>query len=490
MTAETDRERHTLFLTGRLAETRLRRLLDGLGLSFRWEIRALGSVAALMTTSAIERRLSAGSLAEVDRIIVPGLCGGDIEALSERLGVPVVHGPNDLSDLPDFLQSNGRRKLNLDRYDLLIFAEITEAPLLSVEDILSKAQHYAGDGADVIDLGSLPGREFPHMEEAIVALSEAGYKVSVDSGRPDDLLRAGRAGADYLLSLNENTLWIADEIPPQTVPVLLPAKNKSAASLYRAIDILSAKNRSFIADSILDPIHIGFTESLMRYRNLRRRYPQIDIMMGTGNLSELTEADTTGIHAMLIGIASELRASAVLTTEVSPHARAAVYEIDRARRIFYNARDDETVPKGYGSDLAALHDRRPFTEQRQDIDEMVKQVRDSGYRVRVIDDGVHVFNRDGYAHGVDPFAIFPHLSTLCDDPPHAFYMGVETARAQIAWQLGKRYHQDQELKWGSGLPPSRRQRQADMAGPDDARSTWLASRELRRRKRKSEVDGS
>ena len=47
-------------------------------------------------------------------------------------------------------------------------------------------------------------------------------------------------------------------------------------------------------------------------------------MMGVGNLTELTEADTSGINALLFGICAELGVAAVLTTQVSPHARRAV----------------------------------------------------------------------------------------------------------------------------------------------------------------------
>ena len=52
--------------------------------------------------------------------------------------------------------------------------------------------------------------------------------------------------------------------------------------------------------------------------------------------------------------------------------------------------------------------------------------------------------------GRDPFALWPQLG-LEDDAAHAFYMGVELARAQIAWQLGKRYVQDQPLDWGCAV---------------------------------------
>ena len=53
----------------------------------------------------------------------------------------------------------------------------------------------------------------------------------------------------------------------------------------------------------------------------------------------------------------------------------------------------------------------------------------------------------------DPFALWPQLG-LENDAGHAFYMGVELARAQIAWQLGKRYVQDQPLDWGAAVDGS------------------------------------
>ena len=37
------------------------------------------------------------------------------------------------------------------------------------------------------------------------------------------------------------------------------------------------------------------------------------------------------------------------------------------------------------------------------------------------------------------------------DGAHAFYLGVELARAEIAWQLGKRYAQDEPLAWGTAV---------------------------------------
>ncbi len=42
---------------------------------------------------------------------------------------------------------------------------------------------------------------------------------------------------------------------------------------------------------MLDPIQFGFMTSLERYAELRRRDPDVEILMGTGNLTELTDAD-------------------------------------------------------------------------------------------------------------------------------------------------------------------------------------------------------
>ena len=46
--------------------------------------------------------------------------------------------------------------------------------------------------------------------------------------------------------------------------------------------------------------------SLERYAETRRRYPDAEMLMGIGNLTELTAADSTGVNAMLIAVCQEL----------------------------------------------------------------------------------------------------------------------------------------------------------------------------------------
>jgi dihydropteroate synthase len=440
-----------LFLTGRLALDGLQRELDGLpDRSFDYVLRNLGlQVAALMTAEMIGRRLPVEDLTGIDRVLVPGLCGGDLTPLAARYGVPVERGPKDLKDLPEFF-GGARREVDLSRHSVLIFAEIVDAPNVDVDTVLERALQYRRDGADVIDLGCLPGTPFDHLEDCIAALHDAGLKVSVDSLEPAELLRAGRAGADYLLSLKTSTLHLLDEVP--STPVIIPEQAGDIASLLAAVEALERKGRDYFADAILDPIHFGFTESVVRFHELRRALPSAPIMMGVGNVTELTDADTSGINALLFGIISELNVGAVLTTEVSRHAASAVREADAARRMMFAAKADQRLPRGYSPALMTHRDKKPVTHSDEEIEAIADAVRDRNFRIQVGANGMHVYNREGHYRGVEPFGFYPQLGVE-DDASHAFYLGVELARAQIAWQLGKRYLQDNELSWGALTAP-------------------------------------
>jgi dihydropteroate synthase len=434
---------HILFLTGKLAEKQLRRILEEIEPEFDYTVHQLGlTVAALMTADMIRRRLK--DTFGADRVLVPGRCRGDLEKLSAEMGIPFERGPEELRDLPEFFGKQAKRP-DLSRYELKIFAEITDAPRLELDAILRQARDYRDDGADVIDIGCLPATPFPHLERTVQALKAEGFQVSVDSLEEEDLVRGGEAGADFLLSLTEHSLWIADRVA--ATPILIPAQHGDLDSLDRAIAAMRARGRPFILDPILDPIHFGFADSLARYHEVRRRHPEAEVMMGVGNLTELTHADTVGINAMLLGICSELHIGHILTTQVSKHARSAVREADWARRIMYAARELNMLPKHVDDGLMALHERSPFPYSRAEIEELARMIHDPSYRIQISPDGIHIFNREGFHSAADPFDLYPKLGVE-QDGGHAFYLGVELARAQIAWQLGKRYAQDEPLRWG------------------------------------------
>lgn len=442
-----------LFLTGKLAQPSVEKVLREMApLPFEYKVHQLGlSVAALMTDKMIARRLKPEDYAGFKQIIVPGRCRGNLAELSKILGIEVVRGPEEIKDLPLFF-GKARKIPDLSRYDVNIFAEIVDAPQRDIDGILQRANYYRESGANVIDIGCLPEEQFPLMEQAIAALHENGFKVSVDSLSIDDLRRAAKAGADYLLSLTEETIDLAKET--DAIPILVPAEPGSLASLERAMEAMDKIGKPWIADPILDPIHFGLTDSIVRYHTLRQKYPDAPIMMGIGNLTELTDADTSGINALLFGIISELKITNVLATEVSPHARRAIKEADVARRMMFAARDDNSLPRDFTADLLISHERRPFTDTEQEILQLSENIKDPNYRIKTAPQGIYVFNRDGLLQDTDPFAFYPKLQVK-EDPGHAFYLGVELARAQIAWQLGKRYTQDEDLQWGCAVEQER-----------------------------------
>jgi len=114
------------------------------------------------------------------------------------------------------------------------------------------------------------------------------------------------------------------------------------------------------------------------------------------------------------------------------------------------AKTHAMLPKGLSEALLTVHDKHPFPDTPEEIAAVAAQVRDPNFRVQISAEGLHVFNRDGMRLAQDPFALWPRLK-LDDDAAHAFYMGVELARAEVAFRLGKRYAQDEPLDWGCAV---------------------------------------
>jgi dihydropteroate synthase-like protein len=435
-----------LLLTGRLARPRLEKVLSELDPApFRWSIVEMGvKVAALMTETIIRRRLDRKLTESASRVVLPGRCRADLTSLTAEFGLPFERGPDDVRDIPDWLGYRSKAPLLAEK-SARIFAEIVDAPRLSLGDILARALEMRASGADVIDLGCLPDTPFPRLAEAVRALKAAGLLVSVDSADADELRAGALAGADFLLSLTENTLDLVEGT--RATPVLIAAGHGDLDSLLRAAALAARRKLPVILDPILDPIHFGFVPSLLRYAELRRRLPQAEIMMGTGNLTELTEADSSGVTAMLMGICSELTIRNVLVVQVSPHTRRTIAEHAAAARLMHAAHSEGGIPKGYGAGLVQLHDLKPVVITPEEIKVLAGSVRDANYRIETTTDGIHVYNRDGHWVGTNAMSLYPKLDVGADGA-HAFYLGTELMNAEIAWRLGKRYAQDTPLDWG------------------------------------------
>jgi dihydropteroate synthase-like protein len=452
-----------LFVTGKLAAPALRAALGRAKLPFEYDVAVMKiTVAALMTTTWIARRLEVPE--EVTRIMIPGLCQGDVEELSERFDVPAEKGPADLKRLPaHFGQADARSRYG--PRDVRVFAEINNVPHLEPERIIEAAEYYREAGADVIDLGLSLDRRWVDDGPAVIAeLKARGFTLSIDTLDPDEILMADAAGVDYVLSLNGHNRHVAERL--RATPVLIPDTPDDLDSLDATVAHLRQLGKPFMVDPIIEPIGSGFAASLGRYLETRRRHPDAEMLMGIGNLTELTEADTTGMTALLLGFCQELGIRNVLTTEVIAWARGAVREAVLAAQLMHFAQQEGTPPKHVDGRLLTIKDEdvRHYTEA--ELRELHAGITDPNVRIFTDADWIYAFNAERFVKGTDINQIFDQLGVAEDT--HAFYLGKELMKAAIARGLGKNYRQESPLDWGYlTFDEPRRERVRLTARPSD-----------------------
>jgi dihydropteroate synthase-like protein len=443
-----DSRPHLLFVTGKLAEPALRRVVTEIAVpaGFSFDIAVLPiTVAALATTPWIARHLSVP--AGVDRVILPGLCAGDLDALRPLTHAPIERGPADLRDLPDFFRAAVSPRSGYGAFDISILAEINHAPRLSRGELLAQARAYREAGADVIDVGCDPGSTWSGVGEAVQVLRDEGLRVSIDSFDPAEVFAAVKAGAELVLSVNSSNVDAARDWSCEVV--VLPDVPVGLAGLDGTVEKLSAWGVPFRIDPVLEPISLGFAASLGRYLEVRRRYPGAEMMMGVGNLTELTDVDSAGVNVVLLGFCQEIGIRSVLTTQVINWCRSCVRELDLARRLVHFACTRGVLAKHLEPDLVMLRDPRLHRHGSEFLTELAARLTDRNFRLFAEQGLLHAMNSRMHVQGADPFELFAQMLARDEiDPSHAFYLGYEMAKAVTALTLGKDYVQDQALRWG------------------------------------------
>lgn len=452
-----------LFVTGRLAEFALRQVLDDLAprAGFSAEVAVLPiSVAALMTPRWAARHLEVPP--GVDRVILPGHCRGDLSAVAEKAGTAVELGPEDLRDLPRAFGQSDARLEGYGAFDIEILAEINHVPRLDRAELLAQARRFAEEGADRIDVGCDPGGPWPGVGDAVAALRDEGHRVSIDSFDPIEVERAVASGADLVLSVNASNREAAADWGVEVVAI--PDRPGSLDGLDETVETLVRRAVPFRIDPVLEPIGFGFAASLGRYLEAHRRYPEAAILMGTGNLTELTDVDSAGVNTLLIGFCEELSIGSVLTTAVINWARSSVREIDLARRLAYHAVRRRTLPKHLEPRLVMLRDPKIPRFGPDNLAELARRIKDPNWRIFAEDGMIHAMNGTHHLSDSDPFVLFDRMEVA--DASHAFYLGYELMKAKTALTLGKAYRQDQALDWGFLTEPevSHRDRKKAQAG--------------------------
>lgn len=450
---------HIHFVTGRLAEHALQPIVQSLagkvGFEFTVEVLPI-TVAALMTPTWISRHVHIPSSA--DRVIVPGYCDGDLTPIQSLTPARVERGPRDLRELDEFFGQKPSRD-DYGGYDIQILAEINHAPRLSLATIVAEAARLRTSGADLIDVGCDPGEPWAEVGECVRLLKSEGHRVSIDSLNPREIEPAVQAGAELVLSVNASNRDAAKNWGCEVV--VIPDDIPTLGGLEETLESLAVAGVPLRIDPIIEPIGCGFATSLGRYLEVRRRYPDAEMLMGIGNLTELTDVDSAGINVLLLGFCQELGIRSVLTTQVINWARSSVQECDLARRLVQYAIRHRIPPKHLEPQLVTLRDPKVHEFGTESLIQLARQIKDNSYRVFAEGGQVHLVGAGVHLVDRDPFLVFerllnPGFGGTVDihqppqniDPSHAFYLGYEMAKATIALTLGKEYRQDEALNWG------------------------------------------
>ncbi|GBE18226.1 pterin binding enzyme [archaeon BMS3Abin16] len=487
-------------VTGRLMQSRVREVAEEFGCTV---FTAPVDIASFIRPSHLQ------GLTGFDLIIFPGYSTIDLDAVEKSLGIKAVLGPKDLSNLGYVLENIERLVLSktvpacvlltsemrkrafteikqvdsaeiksrllkkpgnfvvgdlavgLD-FPMRVMAEIVDADTMSNSEVIERARYYVGQGADIIDIGishKAPGR----TAELMGLLRRLNVLLSVDTMDLDNLNAAIESGVDLLMSLDKELL---ESVQPTNTPVVIvPGRGKfnGYEEKLQALNesIALAKERGFtniIADPILEPLGYGVSDSIAGYRELGRK-GEVPLLMGVGNVTELTDADSIGINAFLAGIAMECGVSLLFTTEASHKTRGAVAELKTASNMMFLAKSRGTMPKDLGIDLLRLKEKRRVISsatsesRRVKAEPGVKKPDSLGdFTIHVEEDKLVALHLK--AGRADVAVEGTSAKDICDtiirlglvsEMSHASYLGVELEKAEVALRTGRSYVQDETL---------------------------------------------
>jgi dihydropteroate synthase-like protein len=283
------------------------------------------------------------------------------------------------------------------------------------------------------------------------ALKDQGLRVSIDSHNSVEIEAAVRAGAELVLSVTAENREASLDWGCEVVVVPELHRDDGMTRFHATIEYLAQKRVSHRIDPVITPLCLGFAQSLGRYLEVRSRYPESEMLMGVGNVTELIDADSAAINVSLLGFCQELGIRSVLTTQVIHWAQTSVRECDLARRLVHYAVKNSILAKHLDPKLIPLRGVAPVEQGPEALARLAAEIKDPNYRIFAEDGKLHLISSAMHLQGDDPFRVFEQLVSRRPknlDAGHAFYLGYEMAKAAVALALDKEYRQDEALDWG------------------------------------------
>ncbi|WNZ29401.1 MAG: dihydropteroate synthase-like protein [Candidatus Bathyarchaeota archaeon] len=514
-----------LLVTGALAEDSVKRYAQKSSVETQ-VLKFPIQVAALLKLPNIAKELKKVNLKDFDAILVPGLILGDTTVVSDATGVPAFKGPRYAADLPIVLDSMEKLELStvtpacdllreelqrkaLQQLDLVelnkelllknpgnmviknlafgkdfpmrVMAEIVDAPLMSVQELQRTAKRYVKSGAHIIDVGMIAGDSRPaDAQQAVEAVKEVvNVPISIDTLDPLESQAAVSAGADLILSLDAGNIDELSSFASEVAVVAIPTNQrqgyfpKTVDERVAYMEQIIAKARklgvnNILADLIVEPMNV--LRSFVAFGEFAKRNPEVPLFVGTTNFTELIDADSVGVNALLACLSSEVNGSILLATEKSSKAKGTVRELALASKMMFLAKQRGSVPKDLGLDLLILKDKRlrqePYSAEMEADTQVIfatetlePEVMDekgifkiavdhiSGNIIALYLQNIQTEKPSIVIKGKTSENVFSKIEemNLITRMDHAAYLGRELAKAEIALKTEKEYVQDQPL---------------------------------------------
>lgn len=487
-----------LIATGRLAENTVRKAVGKKADVLVADI----DIAAFITPKKLVKAFQeAGHSKKYDLILLPGLVAGDFSKASDELGCRIRLGPKHAYDLGFVLRfaeevefservpacellADVRKEEALElirkaeeeaispltlrgvklggKSRMKVMGEIVGAAELNPSELEIKIEAFIARGADIIDLGATLNTLPEQVRNTVsIAKSLSGIPISIDTLDPELIKEGIEAGADLVLSLNGTNLETAGPAVAEAgvAAVIIPDEGNSLESLVRNIEAAHRLGiERIIADPVLDPVGHNITESIVRYHEFHRMYPQIPLFFGVGNVTELMDVDTIGVNATLCGIGAETGASILFTPEYSDKAQGSIGELKKASEMMQLCRIRESSPKDLGIDLLCIKEKRRRPDSP--LPEKVITARASKnwrtdpagpIRIRIVPDriggngGLIVAEHEkATIAGESAREVMDTLLELelVSRLDHAAYLGRELEKAELALRFNRSYAQD------------------------------------------------
>lgn len=496
-----------LLVTGKLAEKRVKKVAH----KFHYQVYvASDEVASLIKPKVLAGKLKEEKIHGLDMVIVPGLITGDLAVVEKATGMKTYMGPRDVADLEYVLKNLGKIELSkkvpadvllkdelrkrayveLEKviapryiesklklpgnflihglpvgkaFPMRVVAEIVDAGNVVDEDVVRRAEYYIREGADIIDIGM--NEEDPErVRELIELLRPMSVPLSIDTMEEENIRSALENEIDLVLSFDHELLMRFKDV--STPAVIIPKRDGIPPEPEERLKLMEeniklAEERGFkypIADLVLQPANMGLVDSLAAYRKYAAKHDDA-ILMGVGNVTELMDADSPGINALLCAAAMECRASLLFTTEASGKTTGSVRELSTAAKMMLISSQRKSVPVNLGIDLLMSKEKKV---KREVLDEnIIKNIRKihaaskktcytdkKGYFKIFVDENikcVHYYKNkphiliEGNTAGEINDTVYS--LGLIEDIGHALYLGRELAKAEESLKYHRSYQQ-------------------------------------------------